>query len=251
LSIGRNTEFAHADVRTMSDSDREAEERSEDVTCPTCGRADFASESGMKVHHSKVHGESIAGVAVECEWCGAAVRRPQYALENREMIFCDLDCKGAWRQENWTGEDTPRWKGGSVTTECHYCGETFERRRDQVAKYERSFCGSTCLGNWRSDAQRGADNPVWTGGSAIRSTVRQLIADEPWETIAERERADACELCETTETSDGRAMAVHHIVPVMAGGCNSSELLMTLCPACHRRVEAYTRRIVEPVLVEE
>lgn len=235
----------------MPDSNSEHQNSTEASTCPTCGRDDFDSEKAMKVHHTKSHGESIAGMEVECEWCESMVRRSEYAIENRERIFCDFDCKGAWRQENWTGNVTSRWKGGPVTVECHYCGERFERRRDQVEEYERSFCSSTCLGKWRSEAQRGSNNPVWTGGDAIRSAVRRLIGNEPWTTIAERERKDVCEFCGTTETGDGRAMSVHHIVPVMAGGCNASELLMTLCPACHRCVEAYTRRIVEPVLVDE
>jgi 5-methylcytosine-specific restriction endonuclease McrA len=234
----------------MSDSDSDNENGTGRTTCPTCDRDDFGSEHAMKVHHTKAHGESIAGVEVPCEWCGSPVRRKPYAIENRERIFCDLDCKGSWRQENWTGSATPKWEGGPVTVSCHQCGEQFERRRDQVEKYDRSFCGSTCLGEWRSQAQRGSDNPVWTGGDAIRSTVRKLIGDEPWEEIAAREREASCELCGTAETGDGRALAVHHIVPVMAGGCNTGELLMTLCPPCHRRVEAYTRRIVEPVLTD-
>ena len=234
----------------MSGQDCDDQNGTGRTTCPTCNRDDFDSPRAMKTHHTKAHGESIAGVEVECERCGSEVRRSPYAIENRERVFCDLDCKGAWRQENWTGSNTPKWKGGPVTVPCHQCGDQFERRRDQVEKYDRSFCSSTCLGEWRSQAQRGSDNPVWTGGAAIRSTVRQLIGDEPWEEIAGRERESSCELGGTSETGDGRALAVHHTVPVMAGGCNASELLMTLCPACHRRVEAYTRRIVEPVLVD-
>lgn len=234
----------------MSDSYSEDENDTGGTSCPTCNREDFASERGVKVHHTKAHGESIAGVVVRCEWCSSSVRRRPYAIENRERIFCDLECKGAWRQENWSGSATPKWKGGPVTVSCHWCGDEFERRRDQVKKYDRSFCGSTCLGRWRSQAQRGSDNPVWTGGTVIRSAVRQLIGDEPWETVTERERGPSCEFCGTSETKDGRALAVHHIVPVMAGGCNASELLMTLCPACHRRIEAYTRRVVDPVLID-
>lgn len=234
----------------MSDSDTDNEDGTGRTACPTCNRDDFNSKRGMKVHHSKAHGKSIAGLEVECEWCDATVRRQEYAVENRERIFCDLDCKGAWRQENWTGPDTPKWKGGPATVSCHQCGDRFERRRDQAEKYERSFCDSECLGKWRSRAQRGSNNPVWTGGAAIKSTVRQLIGGAPWEDIAEREREPCCELCGTSETGDGRALAAHHIVPIMCGGCNTSELLMTLCPVCHRRVEAYTRRITEPVLTD-
>lgn len=256
----------------------------------------------MKVHHSTVHGESIAGAVVECdhcgsetstqpskvekldhhfcnqeceaswrsnrfsgagsprwkggfqtlecEYCGAEIERRETEIESSEQNFCSYECKGNWRSENWDSEDYPRWKGGKVSFQCEHCGEEAERRRDQVEKYERQFCSPECLGKWRSSAQRGSDNPVWTGGRKVRNAVRQLIGGTPWEKIADSARDNECELCHTDSTSDGRSMAVHHIVPVMAGGCNAETLLMTLCPSCHRKVEAYTRQFVEPVLVE-
>lgn len=34
----------------------------DEIRCPTCGRTDFASERGMKTHHTKTHGEPIVGV---------------------------------------------------------------------------------------------------------------------------------------------------------------------------------------------
>lgn len=137
-----------------------------------------------------------------------------------------------------------------MTDECAYCGSDVKRRRDQAEKYDRNFCDTTCLGNWRSENQTGQDNPVWTGGESIRVAVRTLIGDESWDDIAEGERAEACYCCGATETADGKALAVHHIVPIMAGGCNEPELLMTLCPSCHRTVEAYTKTITEPVLID-
>jgi len=220
------------------------------VQCPTCTRDDFKSRMAMKIHHAKVHGESIAGVEVDCHWCGNSVRRNRSRIESAERIFCDAECRGAWRSENWSNDEFPRWNGGPVTVECHRCGETFERRRNQVDRAERSFCSRSCFGAWRSEFQRGANNPSWTGGESVRTAVRDLIGQVPWETVASNVRRDHCKMCGDAETTDDRALAVHHIIPIMAGGCNGPELLMTLCPKCHRRVEAYTRQYVEPVLVE-
>jgi len=218
--------------------------------CPTCAREDFESRKAMKIHHARAHGESIAGEEVDCCWCGESIRRGPYRIQNAERIFCDANCRGAWRSDNWTEDDFPRWNGGLATVECHRCGEKFERRRDQVKRAKRSFCSRSCFGAWRSEYQRGSNNPSWTGGESIRTTVRDLIGDEPWEMVAGKVRKDRCQKCGTTETADDRAFAVHHIVPIMAGGCNEPELLMTLCLKCHRRVEAYTRQYVEPVLIE-
>lgn len=189
-------------------------------------------------------------VEIECHYCDTTTKKKPHEIESAERNFCSNECRGEWRSENWTGSNHPRWRGGDMAVECSYCGETVSRRRDQVEKYELNFCNTTCLGKWRSENQRGADNPVWTGGESIRVAVRNLIGDRPWEQIAARVRDSECKLCGVSETEDGRALAVHHIVPIMAGGCNEEALLMTLCPSCHRKVEAYTRGITESCLAE-
>jgi hypothetical protein len=271
------------------------------VICPTCGRDDFADERGMKCHHSRMHGESIAGVEtecdhcgrtfreqparleklehhfcdeecegkwrseyqsgedhphwnrrrVECEYCGKALERTVSELEDTENSFCDASCRGRWRSEEWTQEDFPRWNGGKETVRCHACGESFKRESSELNRYERSFCSRECFGEWRSEYQRGSDNPSWTGGSGVRSSVRNTIGAQPWGKIAEEYRGECCELCGTDETVDGREFPVHHLVPIMSGGTNDPELLMTLCTSCHRTVEAYTRRFTRAVLVDD
>lgn len=274
----------------------------QDSTCPTCGRDDFASVPGMKSHHKRVHDQSIAGVPVSCDhcdsetrtrprrietnehhfcdesceaawrsnefsgsggpgWtggqqttnchqCGAEIARYQRQIDKAERNFCDPECRGQWRSDNWDIQDFPRWNGGPLTVSCHQCGQSFERKRSQVEQAERNFCGRDCFGAWRSEFQRGANNPSWTGGSAIRTTVRNLIGDSPWKIIAAENRGGNCELCGTHETSDSRSLSVHHVIPIMAGGCNTGELLMTLCTGCHRKVEAFTRLYVDPVLTD-
>lgn len=272
------------------------------VECPTCGRLDFNSTKGMKIHHASAHDESIAGEVVHCDFCGGETRTPPSKVEQldhhfcdercegkwrsnhlsgpnapqwnggtvtvrcphcgdeierhpheinqSDRNFCDATCRGQWRSENWSRENFPVWKGGKVTVECDWCSVEVERRRDQLKKYERSFCSDDCLGEWRSSIQRGQNNPVWTGGRHIREAIRRLIGNSPWTKIASQARKSECGMCKTGTTSDGRQHAVHHIVPLMAGGCNEPELLMTLCPSCHRKVEAYTRQLLSPVLVE-
>lgn len=274
----------------------------ESKKCPSCDRNDFVSEMGMKQHHKRTHGESIAGVEVICdfcgdetrtrpnrltndhhfcnqecegEWrsdylsgdngplwkggkinvdcyyCGGQVKRYLREVEASRRTFCDASCRGQWRSENWTKEDLPRWDGGPLSITCYNCGEEFERKRSQVDRAERQFCSRECFGIWRSDFQRGPKNPSWTGGVHIRVAVRNLIGSQPWKYLARQERESECEICSTKETGDGRALSVHHTIPVMAGGCNESPLLMTLCNGCHRKAEAYTRKFTEPILTHE
>lgn len=286
----------------MTNNDASGSYTDEDTTCPTCGRDDFASVRGMKSHHARSHGESIAGVAVvcnfcgeetrtrpsslatnehhfcdeicrgkwrseclsgrnaplwsggmetiECHFCGDEIKRYRHEIERSERNFCDATCRGAWRSDNWMVDDLPRWNGGPVTVQCYQCEKKFERKRSQIEEYERQFCSRSCFGEWRSEFQRGKNNPSWTGGSDVRVSVRDLLGDRPWKKVTEEERGSECELCGVHTTADGRALSVHHLVPIMAGGCNESELLMTLCTGCHRKVEASTRKFVEPVLVD-
>lgn len=267
--------------------------------CPTCGSDDFTSEAGMKSHHKRVHGKRIAGVIVECDYCGsekrtqpsraetnehhfcdetcegawrsikfsgrggpgwtggretvqchqcgADVKRYRREIEIAQRNFCDADCRGQWRSENWEIQDLPRWNGGPLSISCHQCGVIFQRKRSQVGQADRQFCGRECFGIWRSEFQRGSNNPSWAGGTVIRKAVRNQIGNAPWRDVATDFRGPNCELCGTPETSDNRALSIHHIVPIMAGGTNEGELLMTLCNGCHRKVEAYTRQFVEPV----
>ena len=37
----------------------------ERTECPTCSDS-FDSEHGMKIHHSRVHGDPVCGVLVDC-----------------------------------------------------------------------------------------------------------------------------------------------------------------------------------------
>lgn len=73
-----------------------------DHVCPTCGK-ECASYRGMKVHHSKAHGESIAGEVVECDHCGDEFRKRLDRVERDAKQFCSRDCQAQWRANNLPG----------------------------------------------------------------------------------------------------------------------------------------------------
>lgn len=61
-----------------------------------------------------------------------------------------------------------------------------------------------------------------------------------------------CEMCESENTK----LDTHHIIPALADGPNSKELLMPLCPPCHAKAERWTRQNITeysaiPRLIEE
>lgn len=272
-----------------------ADYESSGVECPTCHRDGFKSRLGVKQHHSKVHGVSLAGVECECDWCGATLRKKQNLLDSQDNVFCDADCQGEWLAENnagedhhqykervvvecdWcgetferlpsklsraenhycstachgkgefgtnTGDDHPNWGGGKGTTECAQCGAELTMKRYRIKKFENNFCDHGCYGDWISRNLSGSNSPHWAGGGTITRALRRVIRGTRWRTAsaAVREESDGCYFC---GDQDPKKLDGHHIVPVLAGGVHEDELLMSLCPSCHRTVEAFTQERIE------
>jgi len=127
------------------------------IECPTCGRDDFDDESGMKVHHSVAHGESIAGVEAECANCGVTFRAEPNEVEQSENVFCEKECYSEWQTQNTSGESHPRW-AGRVEKTCVNCGETVVKEPWEIEDSEHTFCDKDCHGEWLSDNVVGEDH---------------------------------------------------------------------------------------------
>lgn len=143
----------------------EFKDDSPDVECPTCGRTDFKSGTGMKLHHAKAHGESIAGVEVICDQCGEIYREPQCSAERSR--FCSNECQAEWRSESghFVGETNPRqYASSTVEVECAWCGHEKTVYRSRFEENERHFCDQRCQGDWYSENRIGEDTPNWNGG---------------------------------------------------------------------------------------
>lgn len=258
--------------------------------CPTCGRDDFSSEYGLKQHHAKVHGTSLTEtficevcgheeemlpseadkkrfcsnecmgekfseekskkVVKPCEVCGTDVERCRSHIPENGP-FCSRGCYHEWREGRFTGEDN--WGYNSVEVECSQCGKAFERQPAKVGRAENPLCSQSCRSDWMEERPP-QEHPRWSGGQSVYVSVRRYIAGEPWTVCRDiaREEAEECEMCGITPEELDSNLDIHHIIPILCGGCNSQELLMGLCRQCHRKAEAYTRSIpeIEPVLIE-
>lgn len=144
-------------------SDSTDSDKSSSVECPTCGRDDFASRKGMKIHHKATHGESLAGTAVVCDWCGDSYRKDVYEAKQYDTNLCSSECKSEWCSDNHTNEGNPSWNGGPTTRPCSWCGDTIERT-SAFMQSEKVFCDRSCQGKYQSEHSVGEDNPAWKGG---------------------------------------------------------------------------------------
>lgn len=128
------------------------------VGCPSCER-EFASERGVKIHHSSVHDESIAGIAHNCVICGEKFTTPP----NREDAkCCSVGCKSVYQSRNITGSDNPNWNGGEAEIECVVCGDIFTDRSAHASW--RKCCSKSCQQELQSGQITGENNPQWSGG---------------------------------------------------------------------------------------
>lgn len=202
------------------------------IQCLSCDR-EFASEHGMKVHHAKVHGESIAGHLTTCEVCDDRFRYEKGAEKGR---FCSQSCYSQWLTENSHRDLNPNW-AGRIELTCEKCGSLFEVQpyRKESAKY----CSAECRGDPPNFA--GEDHPLWNGG---RPDYGEGWNDAKKEAVRERDGYE-CQSCglsqqEHCEQFD-RKLDVHHITPAGLVSDpeerNSMENLIALCIPCHHEWE--------------
>ena len=98
-----------------------------DVPCPhpDCESEPFGSERAMKIHHSRVHGESLIEMR-ECQRCGEEFR-PRH--DSDEGKFCSRECQSKSARKR-------------VEKECQHCGEMFSAVASEAKG--RKYCSKKC-----------------------------------------------------------------------------------------------------------
>lgn len=131
--------------------------RQEDTECPTCGRTDFKSVRGMRLHHKRSHGKSLKWVTVSCTWCDDDVEKQRQNVEKNAKHFCDTECKGKWQSENVCGENHHQFS--KITVQCATCSSDVKIKPARKRYYKRHFCDPECFGEWqRNNAPEGEEH---------------------------------------------------------------------------------------------
>lgn len=176
----------------------------------------------------------------ECVICSSEF---EYYPSEKKGLYCSRCVENeSWRHRpDISGENHPRWTGGTREIGCDYCGTTVVRRSKNITG-EHVFCSDDCQYEWLSETFTGEGHPNWRGGSNPnygsgwrRARKRTLERD-----------GHTCVLCGTAKAELGRNPDVHHIVPVRAfvetpatteRDAHYLDTLVSLCIACHRRAE--------------
>ena len=117
---------------------------------------------------------------------------------------------------------TKRGVWHDVTCMCG-CGTVFSVPDSRVKRGTLLFVDQGHVRTYLS----GPNHPNFRGGPAHYGIGWDKIA------TAVRERDQICRHCGKTPEANGRALAVHHIMPVRVSQDNSMENLIALCDSCH------------------
>jgi len=190
--------------------------------CPSCDKT-LDTERGVKMHHSQVHGKSIAGELVNCHWCEEEITVYPYQAEQYENNFCpDKNCRGEWLSETNVGENHNRYNKVEFT--CDYCGDIFKSIPSH-RQGEYTFCNKECSSNWVSENRRGESHPLYSEGGSKGFTKSERLK------IFERDNFT----CQDCGDDIGGNLNAHHIIPVSESEelSNDVDNGITLCIECH------------------
>jgi len=228
---------------SCSDNDKDSS------VCPTCGRDDFASPTGMKQHHARSHGESLSGEKVACSYCGGVYRETPSRIERAKHNYCSTDCYDNHKTKRFEGKDNPAYKGGGYV-ECEWCSDEFwlspasdykycshscsskayHSKKDKHHNYNSQFvechtCGSELeRTEWRIERQ----DKHFCNENCYTKYKSTLIGEKHpsynggygqnygpnWDEQRDKARKRDnynCQRCGVTESEQGREMDVHHI----------------------------------------
>jgi len=108
--------------------------RSNRFFCDNDCKSEWQSKEVCEQNHPSWDGGKVA---VECDWCGAERRMYPSHAAGADHHFCPgTRCADFWRSENFSGEDSPRWRGGYRD----YYGPSWRRQRRKARDRDNNTC---------------------------------------------------------------------------------------------------------------
>ena len=208
------------------------------VTCENCGVSH--EQSSWHIRNRKHHFCSREcyqqwrvkrrRVWIQCSYCGKSFRQVASRIKRSDQLFCSKACYSKWQAKNVS---LPQ-QGGTISIECDYCGDVF-RRKESAVRQTHNFCSRACYVAWRQGRFVGENSSCWKGG--------RIPYGEGWTESLRNEirKRDGfrCRVCGKTAAENGRELDVHHIVPRRNGGLHVADNLLTVCQACHARLDGF------------
>lgn len=190
------------------------------------------------------HRKYIELVDRVCPVCEAAYKAHPVRLRHGRETTCSRACSYKLRA-------TER-EVAKVTVNCAVCANPVTRLPDRTNRPKWAVtCSRTCKGKAQTlgiiehkpkPYKRGAKHALWDGGTRHRKYGHRWKIHKRQARIRDKY---TCQKCGVTETTLGRRMQVHHIIPFRdftdSREANKLENLICYCSKCHAQVDADIR----------
>jgi len=126
-------------------------EEQENVFCSRECQITYRSE-----HYTDRPYVRTESITVTCDECSTEFKRNPSYVEASDKQFCSNNCRANWLSENWSGEDSPLWKGGPV----FYYGENWLSQRRKAIQRDNEQCQECGLTREQHYENHGSDLEV-------------------------------------------------------------------------------------------
>jgi endogenous inhibitor of DNA gyrase (YacG/DUF329 family) len=214
------------------------------IKCPTC-KSEFESEHGMKIHHFRSHGESLAIEESVCSINGCENKFSYYPSEKRGLICPDCVDTGMNIQDTEEYSNISEKLTTYISTECFTCGIDLTVTKTEYS--DRVFCSDECISNFQSNRMSGSSNPRYVDGNSSGK-----VYNSTWRNIRDKvidRDGGRCIVCNSNTN-----LHVHHIIPVRIfdreNDAHYMQNAVTVCASCHRDIEYGNVDIPESIVSE-
>lgn len=168
----------------------------------------------------------------KCKGCGSDFETWVY----RETVFCSHRCMSRYAARLPKPRPNPP---EYVTIYCEACNKEYVLLRSYYELRGSRYCSKQCRNIGFSENRRGANNPMYSGGTKHPDRGRNWSGQRK---LAKRRDSGKCQICGTDKKK--RRISVHHITPYKdfnGDYLKANELtnLITLCQKCHNQVERH------------
>lgn len=200
------------------------------VTCCVCQK-DFHKKPS-RISRSRKHYCSFAcrkkDATKTCDYCGKTFKSHLRGKARDRQRFCSVSCSNKARNPI-TSQSKP--------VACSNCGTMINRWNRDLKRYRYFYCSSDCQSSHHSTLVSGPHNPSWNGG---HDDYRGSDWSKQRAKALER-NGHSCQLCNTSQDEHiecfRASLTVHHIERYEQSKDNSLSNLVTLCFACHTKLE--------------
>ena len=190
-------------------------------------------------------GGNLISIIKNCQECGKEIKvYPSHTPKNGGK-YCSFGCRGKAQSRNYSGENSPSWKGGLVNRNCEICDREITVLPSQIIKGGGKYCSPKCMGQARIDKYAGENNPNWRGGVASeRENMRGSSTYREWRKSTFARDNWTCQDCGIKSKGDIQA---HHIFSFAEFPEHRFDIWngVTLCVKCHAEYHPSLRHMID------